>query len=163
MKFTEEEFKSNYRGLIPETSSDLRQLTQDEAATFTLILFNKGRMPHDKLVARLKSHPITAIIISRLGAAGIPSDRLDPTIILFAGCVCSTPGRSVMWAFTIARIAQELGRIPNFEDVFVSGYFADGLPSEEMVRVAWDNQKCPPSQTTHSDNFLDRPELWPRI
>jgi hypothetical protein len=157
-----EEFKKSYRGLISKDTQNLRQMTEKETTLFVTMLLAKkngteGRV-NEALASQIEDHPFVKILSSRLGAVGI---KLDPKLIFFITYLCDRPGAVVMWAFTIAKITQELGKVPEFEEVFGFDYFGMGLPTPKMLEDAWRDQKADGESET--DNLLDVMDLWPRF
>jgi hypothetical protein len=155
-----EEFKKSYRGLIPKDTQNLRQMTEKETTLFVTILLangTEGRV-NEALASQIEGHPFVKIFSSRLEAVGI---KLDQKLIFFIIYLCDRPGAVVMWAFTIAKITQELGKIPEFEEVFGFDYFGMGLPTPKMLEDAWRDQKADGEFET--DNLLDIMDLWPKF
>ena len=80
---------------------------------------------------------------------------VDLRIMLLLHALIDRPAIATLWAYTLHRMIEALGP----QDEFLSyalfmEYFAEGFPTEEGYRLAWNDQKAGPI------NLLDTPEQW---
>ena len=92
----------------------------------------------------------THILVGRLTDASDILVRV-PTL-LFVSYLCATPGRCVLWAYTLAVLTRDLGRAVRVSDL--ADRFPWGFPTDEGCLAIWDAQK------QDRGNHLDSPEVW---
>jgi len=152
---TPEGFKTSYRGLLPNSPRETRPLSEDESVYFINSCMVDLERVDDDFRESLNNLPAIGIINGKLEHLGV---QLDVKTKAFLGCVIFAQRTAVLWAFTLARLALELGRNPTFEDLFTDlSFFGSGVPTESKLEEAWEVQKY------ESYNLVDRAELWPNM
>lgn len=106
-------------------------------------------------------------------ATAKPPMRKRPNVAqvvrIFCSMLCDRPGTAVMWAYTLAVLAQE----KKGEEVTMSDWcdaFPMGIPSAQACQDAWEYQKVhnrvsniDVMKRPASDNCLDYQEFWPKL
>lgn len=157
----------DWRGL--EHAKPHRPMTRKESKIFVKLSLShtartaKGGKPFpEELRKGFQEVPFTAILIDRLTrGCGIPDFMLaaDPEVIMFVACLdeSNTPGRAVMWAYSLGMWSAEKDCKPVTIEDLAWGPFPDGFPTEEAYLTAWDLQKKPDKGT---GNQLDNSQIW---
>jgi hypothetical protein len=141
-----------------------RQMTEEEVKVFAQLnllpsasmagLFNQLRQ-QDKA---------TIVLAHRLDATGW-LNSIEPNVIAFCASLCNTPGRVVLWAYTLARMASLQSPVTFEPDSWTDwNAFGNGVPTDEGYAQAWEFQK---GQThglvdIHAGNLLDLEDCWPK-
>jgi len=130
-------------------------LTEEQAKLFmTLTLLEREDPDKVPLTAEL---PFTfKVLDSRLKHHG--KDNVSFHCKLFLASLCNSPGKSVMWAYTLAHILELEGGAKVTMGV-LSKYFPWGFPSEEAQMACWDDQKGH-AHDIKADNLMDMAEWW---
>jgi len=95
------------------------------------------------------------VLAKRLAYFKIPVN--SHAICLIASMIDS-PGKAVMWAYTLNEIYRIVAKEITIEDIVEHG-FGDGFPIESEYKRIWDAQKIK-AKFPDSDNALDYPEHW---
>jgi hypothetical protein len=130
-----------------------------EAFSAAMLITTGGNgkvFPPDILEKVLVDYVPFQILRKRLRAV-YKRDIADIKVMVCCAALCDNPAKLVMWAYQIALIAKELGRNVTFEDLFVHGSFAMGVPSQDSYKKAWESQK------QGANNSLDTLEPWPKL
>lgn len=86
--------------------------------------------------------------------------HIEKEVQLFCASLCEAPGESVLWAYTLAKMAEENGGKVDLE-AFCAKDFAMGVPEKESVKQIWDFQKGF-FHGLENDNLIDNSSLWPK-
>ena len=78
--------------------------------------------------------------------------------ILFCSYLCDTPGKAVMWAYTLFKLYEYWKEEVTLSKLAES--FPWGFPTDDSQRECWDSQKGYKLGIKDVDNALDRPESW---
>ncbi len=112
--------------------------------------------------------PLNASIASELGAVGkimhkrwecfSPEVKVSvPCAIFVLTLADGSPGKVVMWAYTLNRMYQRKRDIINMDDL--SQAFPWGFPTQVQERTLWHAQKCY-VHGVHGDNMMDQKQTW---
>ena len=153
----------NYVGLIPVAPGDKAPLTREQSEMFIRMC-----MADDAKIASVWSGVIAdkgglfqaQILESRLASVGM-ANLIDPKVKFFCSYLSDSPGKVVMWAFTLSLMAVRTGGKVTITSFSEPEYFGFGVPTEEYSHSQWDKQKRS-SVGFSSDNWIDSPDLWPR-
>jgi hypothetical protein len=156
------------------TSSDpilVRPMSHKETEDFTTILLmefeprNREHFPicKGKDIAHIKPFEgeggLLAIFVKRLQFL-TPEFEYDPLTVILLATLCNSPGKIVMWVFTLAKATKELGAVIT-PSILSKDYLPWGVPTEARQRELWDaqkNLKTEDGKTT--DNYIDSAEAW---
>ena len=136
-----------------------RPLTEDESKFFINAMMasanHKGEMPAEMLESLQKTF-VFAVMEKRLEMCDA---KVDPFLLAFVSSLCDSPGKAVLWAWTLAFIYVQIGSGAPVEFAFWTTYFPTGVPTEEELRRIWDEQKAPGKPL---GNTVDDPDFWPK-
>ena len=143
---------------------ETRAMTEDEGTmliTLTMVeLSSPGVFDTAEQQKELKGFPLFQILDDRLHRHGAEADTALKAMIID---LSKTPGVVVMWAYTLHRMQQELGRRPTLVD-FSTTYFPMGVPTEAAYSRMWDAQKLHTLGIDRvlpgPDNYIDYQEAW---
>lgn len=128
---------------------DVRLLDADEAMILGLILSSP-----DAVSEMMKEFPCQ-VMKKRLDAA---KAMVDDHLWVFVSMICNSPGKVVMWAYTLTLMYVRKESKLLFKDYL--DQFGKGIPTDEALRRCWDTQKdadCP------LGNWLDDMDNWPKL
>jgi len=94
------------------------------------------------------------IIKSRLDRAGV---KYSLACLIFCSFLCDSPGKAVMWAYTLFKMYQKEQEEITLNKLVES--FPWGFPTDDSQRECWDAQKGY-KLGIKVDNVLDSPESW---
>lgn len=101
------------------------------------------------------------ILTSRLEAfkTGFsPTLDIDVAVKIFCALLCDSPGKVVMWAYTLNELFVKQGRKVTMEDWI--NEFPMGVPTEEEYQAMWELQKIKGPTNGGSDNMIDDFRNW---
>jgi hypothetical protein len=125
-----------------------RNMTTEESKLFISLYMmeeNKNEKIND-----IKGKFLYHILSKRLKYYQIP---VSPYLITFICCIIDSPGKAVMWAYTLAEMYSDQQKEIDFNR-FSFSEFGMGIPIEEEYKRIWDNQKI------GGKNALDMNEYW---
>jgi len=131
--------------------SGQRPMTPDETRMFLSCCIASMRSEALADDAAQKILPY-AIIRGRLEGAKVD---IDPWLQMLCASFSSTPGRAVLWAYTLAELChrKDGGRVMVSD---FAEFFPMGVPTEEALDKCWDAQKG----DGPLGNLMDKKESW---
>lgn len=146
-----------YQGLL---TAALRDMTEDEARVFVAMSLAERQAPEmPKDLGKLLDKNLGYQVFSkRLDYFKIP---VGWQLRVFIAGLCRNPAHAVMWAYTLALLHKQKNgplAIGDFVEKFPAG-----VPTEDALNKAWDEQKRLVRPSGGSDNWLDYPEQWPVV
>lgn len=145
--------------------AETRPMTDEESRVFIQL----NMMPKEAIAGMFDDlrarDPITIILADRLEQTGwLPF--IAPEVIAFCGLLChGLPGSAVLWAFTLARMAERKAPVTFGVDSWTDWEaFGKGVPTEEAIAAAWDFQKAfkHAMPDVRGGNLLDLAMSWPK-
>lgn len=116
---------------------------------FLIILTETPQAMVDEIFELL---PATRILANRIPKES--SEKIDREVVAFCGCLCESPGDSVMWAYTLHLLSKKYTRVTIS---VLAEEFPEGFPTKEARELVWESQKRPGQRP---DNWLDYAETW---
>lgn len=108
--------------------------------------------------ALAKSMGFSAQVLERRLAVMSPETRISAGVGAVLAYHCrGNPGRAVLWAFTLHRMAIDCGGDILITMTELAETFPMGFPTDKAFAELWDGQK---SSAAQSDNLLDVKEIW---
>lgn len=144
-----------YQGLL---NAAVRDMTKGEAQAFCAMSLAEKmdpEMPKDMRKVLNKDFGYQ-VLSKRLDYFKIPVGWHLKVLVV---SLCRNPAQVVMWAYTLALLYKEKKAELTMGD-FLSK-FPKGVPTEEALNKAWDEQKRLVRPSGGTDNWLDYPEQWP--
>lgn len=139
---------------------EVRPMTEEESKVYISMYLapdEKGEELHPELVQKIFCY---AVLYKRLEVFGI-ADKVKKQLMFFLAILCDSPGKAVMWAYTLAYMYAKGGRVLDMTEFAYT--FPMGVPTEESYRMAWEAQK---SHATGGEapmgNWIDDFKNWPR-
>ncbi len=127
-------------------------MTELESKVLIRLSLNPGT--GGSLLAELANHLPTAVFLSR-----IPKEvEVTEDAKCFIASMLTTPGESVLWAFTLAVDYWQHGEVIDLKRM-CSAIFPMGVPSEDGISEAWTAQKGYTYKLEGIDNLLDQPQF----
>lgn len=153
---------SNYKGLIPDGTTDLEPLSEIQVKAMMMCVFAKESEQASNLWKAILQDLLGAQIMnSKLVAAGREGAATDALKALVA-LLSKRAGDAVMWAYTLCYMEKALGRQATVGDWSSLEYFGMGVPTEDFMHKRWEEQKNNGTRgDLESDNYIDNPSLWP--
>lgn len=131
-----------------------RQMTENEAHTYLEAAAYRADPLSPKEMRDMADHAkgdgAMSVLFSRLAQTG---ESYDLAVCAFLGAIAQTFGEAVLYAYMLARAQWDLGRTVDMA-TFGLEVTGMGLPSEETMRKAWEQQKI------GGANWLDTPDAW---
>lgn len=104
----------------------------------------------------VQASPQYQIISSRLGIAG---SKASIPVILFLSTLCNSPGKCVVWAYTLQMMRAIRGIEGPVKMEDLSYTFPMGFPVESEYSAAWSEQ----NSMSENGNFVDKYDNWPKV
>ncbi len=141
----------------------VRPMSNDECQLFMKAHMGEMHSPVIFDQTNQKNRPELAEAVKNSESLGIfacrlhPDTRLTVSLFLFISTLCDSPGKLVMWSYTLHRMHQQYKRTLTFAEF--SHEFPWGIPTEECYRVCWERQKGYKRGLKY-DNGLDQAAEW---
>lgn len=136
---------------------NLKQMRQEDCEMFLHCSMAEQKTPNPTDM-KLDEAPIgVQIMFSRLKWAGF-QDKVSFWVKLFLAGISDRPGNVVMWAYTMADLAEREQKVITMTELAFA--FPDGFPSPEDMQECWDAQKGRSMGEKNIDNCMDVQEFW---
>ena len=147
---------------VPGPSAHLRVLDEDEChalLAFTMMECGKQALPDE-----IEKQMLWQVLTKRLRWAGLNPDA-DFSGPMLALCLFvlgdgSLMGKTILWAYTLKRMHDDLGRQVTLADWASPKWFGMGVPTEKWYETCWVAQKGYSSGDKDVDNYIDSWRNW---
>lgn len=143
------------KSFLDVPAEQLRGCTREEGqAIFVLAPKEISNEPlPDFMTTALEEDFLLRIMRARLGVSTV---TVTPYLQILLSAMMDSPGKAVLWAYTVLCLARKLNKTTVALADFVYA-FADGFPNEDAMRELWDAQK---HRNAPAGNLLDTNDVW---